>query len=182
MVDGEWIYGAGSQMKSAIAGYLEAVRGIIEAGIGLPGDILIAGVAGEIEIGPVDEFRGCDYAGHGIGTLHLIRHGLAADCCILGEPTAFQVTPWHFGAVWVAFRTRGTMAHTAFQERAVNAIDESMSSTTPSRNGARLSQPQRLRRHEAERNYRRSAAAGHGACRGSQFTATYSWTCGSARP
>ena len=127
LVEDEWIYGAGSNnMKSAIAGYVEAVRGVIEAGIELPGDIMIAGVAGEIEIGPVDEFRGCDYAGHGIGTLHLIRHGLAADCCILGEPTAFQVTPWHFGAVWVAFRTRGTMAHTAFQDRAVNAIDKSM--------------------------------------------------------
>ena len=113
-------------MKSAIAGYLEAVRAIMEAGITLPGDIIIAGVSGEIETGPVDEFRGCDYAGHGIGTLHMIRHGLAADCCILGEPTAFQVTPWHFGTVWVAFRTRGTMAHTAWQERAVNAIDKSM--------------------------------------------------------
>jgi len=112
-------------MKSAIAGYLEAVRAIMEAGVGteLPGDIVIAGVSGEIETGPVDEFRGCDYAGHGIGTLHLIRHGLSVDCCILGEPTAFQVTPWHFGTVWVAFRTRGTMAHTAFQDRAVNAID-----------------------------------------------------------
>lgn len=127
LVDGEWIYGAGSNnMKSAIAGYIEAVRAIIDAKIELPGDILIAGVAGEIETGPVDEFRGCDYAGHGIGTLHLIRHGLAVDCCILGEPTAFQVTPWHFGTVWVAFRTRGTMAHTAFQDRAINAIDKSM--------------------------------------------------------
>ena len=127
IVDDEWIYGAGSNnMKSAIAGYVEAVRAIVEAGIELPGDIMIAGVAGEIETGPVDEFRGCDYAGHGIGTIHLIRHGLAADCCILGEPTAFQVTPWHFGTVWAAFRTRGTMAHTAFQDRAVNAIDKSM--------------------------------------------------------
>jgi acetylornithine deacetylase/succinyl-diaminopimelate desuccinylase-like protein len=127
IVEDEWIYGAGSNnMKSAIAGYVEAVRAIMEAGISLPGDIVIAGVAGEIETGPVDEFRGCDYAGHGIGTIHLIRHGLAVDCCILGEPTAFQVTPWHFGTVWAAFRTRGTMAHTAFQDRAVNAIDKSM--------------------------------------------------------
>ncbi len=127
IVENEWIYGAGSNnMKSAIAGYVEAVRAISEAGIKLPGDIVIAGVCGEIETGPVDEFRGCDYAAHGIGTLHLIRHGLAVDCCILGEPTAFQVTPWHFGTVWVAFRTRGTMAHTAFQDRAVNAIDKSM--------------------------------------------------------
>ena len=98
----------------------------MRAGVELPGDITIAGVCGEIETGPVDEFRGCDYAAHGIGTLHLIRHGLSVDCCILGEPTAFQVTPWHFGTVWVAFRTRGTMAHTAFQDRAVNAIDKSM--------------------------------------------------------
>ena len=127
IVEDEWIYGAGSNnMKSAIAAYVEAVRAIMKAGIELPGDIVIAGVSGEIETGPVDEFRGCDYAGHGIGTLHLLRHGLAADCCILGEPTAFQVTPWHFGTVWVAFRTHGTMAHTAFQDRAVNAIEKSM--------------------------------------------------------
>jgi acetylornithine deacetylase/succinyl-diaminopimelate desuccinylase-like protein len=61
-------------MKSAIAAYVEAVRAIMKAGIELPGDIVIAGVSGEIETGPVDEFRGCDYAGHGIGTLHLVLH------------------------------------------------------------------------------------------------------------
>lgn len=127
IVENEWIYGAGANnMKSAIAGYLEAVRAIRETGITLKGDITIAGVAGEIETGPVDEFQGCDYAGHGIGTLQLIRHGLAADCAIIGEPTAFQVTPWHFGTVWVAFRTKGTMAHTAWADRAVNAIDETL--------------------------------------------------------
>lgn len=127
VVEDEWIYGAGANnMKSAIAGYVEAVRAIREAGVELPGDIVIAGVSGEIEIGPVDEFQGCDYAGHGIGTLQLIRHGVAVDCAIIGEPTAFQVTPWHFGTVWVAFRTRGTMAHTAWADRAVNAIDESL--------------------------------------------------------
>lgn len=127
IVDDEWIFGNGvNNMKSAIAGYVEAVRAIMEAGVEPEGDIVIAGVSGEIETGPVDEFRGCDFAGHGIGTIHLIRHGLAVDCCILGEPTAFQVTPWHFGTVWVAFRTKGTMAHTAWLDRAVNAIDESM--------------------------------------------------------
>lgn len=127
VVDDEWIYGAGANnMKSAIAGYLEAVRAIVESGVKLPGDITIAGVAGEIETGPVDEFQGCDYAGHGIGTIQLIRHGLAADCAIIGEPTFFQVTPWHFGTVWVAFRTKGTMAHTAWADRAVNAIDETL--------------------------------------------------------
>jgi acetylornithine deacetylase/succinyl-diaminopimelate desuccinylase-like protein len=75
IVEDEWIYGAGSNnMKSAIAAYVEAVRAIMKAGIELPGDIVIAGVSGEIETGPVDEFRGCDYAGHGIGTLHLVLH------------------------------------------------------------------------------------------------------------
>ncbi|MFN0304700.1 MAG: M20 family metallopeptidase [Burkholderiales bacterium] len=127
IVENDWIYGAGSNnMKSAIAGYVEAVRAIKEAGVELPGNVVIAGVSGEIEIGPVDEFQGCDYAGHGIGTLQLIRHGIAVDCAIIGEPTFFQVTPWHFGTVWVAFRTKGTMAHTAWADRAVNAIDETL--------------------------------------------------------
>ncbi|MBM3558747.1 MAG: M20/M25/M40 family metallo-hydrolase [Alphaproteobacteria bacterium] len=127
IVENEWIYGAGSNnMKSAIAGYVEAARAIKAAGVTLPGDVIIAGVSGEIETGAVDEFQGCDYAGHGIGTIHLLRHGLAADCAIIGEPTGFQVTPWHFGTVWVAFRTKGTMSHIAWMDRAVNAIDKSM--------------------------------------------------------
>lgn len=127
ILDDEWIYGAGvNNMKSAVAAYVEVARAIVEADVQLPGDIVIAGVAGEIEKGPVDEFQGCDYAGHGIGTIHLIRHGITGDYCIIGEPTSMRVVPWHMGTVWVAFRTRGTMAHTAWLDRAVNAIDESM--------------------------------------------------------
>ncbi|MDH3512725.1 MAG: M20/M25/M40 family metallo-hydrolase, partial [Gammaproteobacteria bacterium] len=50
IVDDEWIYGMGTfNMKSAMATYVTAARAIQAAGIKLGGDIVIAGVAGEIE-------------------------------------------------------------------------------------------------------------------------------------
>src|SRR5436190_7342305 len=44
------IYGLGiSNMKGALACYLEAIRGLQDAGVRLRGDVLVAAVAGEIE-------------------------------------------------------------------------------------------------------------------------------------
>jgi acetylornithine deacetylase len=49
LVDNEWIYGMGSfNMKSAMATYITASEAIRKAGIKLGGDVVIAGVAGEI--------------------------------------------------------------------------------------------------------------------------------------
>ena len=49
LVDDEWIYGMGSfNMKSAMATYVCAVESVQKAGIKLSGDLVIAGVCGEI--------------------------------------------------------------------------------------------------------------------------------------
>ena len=58
LVDNEWIYGMGSfNMKSAMGTYIVATEAIRKAGIELAGDVVIAGVAGEIEKAPVNDFE-----------------------------------------------------------------------------------------------------------------------------
>ena len=87
LVDNEWIYGMGSfNMKSAMGTYIVATEAIRKAGIKLAGDVVIAGVAGEIEKAPVNDFEGRQYQGYGVGTKFAITHGAVADFCILGNP------------------------------------------------------------------------------------------------
>jgi acetylornithine deacetylase len=109
------IYGLGiSNMKGAVACYIEAVRSLIEDGVRLRGDVMIAAVAGEIEKTQEGDAQGAEYRGYAAGSRHLVGHGGAADMCILGEPTENKVVLAHFGTLWLRLRTRGPFIHTAF--------------------------------------------------------------------
>ena len=110
------IYGLGiSNMKGALACYLEAVRAILDAGVRLKGDVLIACVVGEIEKTQWgEEFRGRDYRGYAAGSRYLATHGGIADMCILGEPTEQRVVLGHYGTMWARISTHGPFVHTAF--------------------------------------------------------------------
>jgi acetylornithine deacetylase/succinyl-diaminopimelate desuccinylase-like protein len=110
------IYGLGiSNMKGALACYLEAVRALKDAGVALKGDVLIACVVGEIEKTQWgEEFRGRAYRGYAAGSRHLVTHGGVADMCILGEPTEQRVVLGHYGALWARISTKGPFVHTAF--------------------------------------------------------------------
>jgi acetylornithine deacetylase/succinyl-diaminopimelate desuccinylase-like protein len=109
------IYGLGiSNMKGAVACYVEAVRSLIEDGVRLRGDVMIAAVAGEIEKAQEGDAQGAEYRGYATGSRHLVGHGGAADMCILGEPTENRVVLAHFGTLWLRLRTRGPFIHTAF--------------------------------------------------------------------
>ena len=123
VVDDEWIYGMGTfNMKSALATYTVAAEAIQAAGIRLAGDIVIAGVAGEIEKAPVNEFDGRQYQGYGPGTKFAITHGAIADYCILGEPTNMMVIPRHCGTTWLKITVPGMLIHTAWSQHERNAI------------------------------------------------------------
>lgn len=110
------IYGLGiSNMKGALACYLEAVRAIRDANLKLRGDVLIACVVGEIEKTQWgEEFRGAEYRGYAAGSRYLATHGGIADMCILGEPTEQRVVLGHYGTMWARISTRGPFIHTAF--------------------------------------------------------------------
>jgi acetylornithine deacetylase/succinyl-diaminopimelate desuccinylase-like protein len=110
------IWGLGiSNMKGALACYVEAVRALVDAGLTLRGDVLIAAVVGEIEKTQWgDEFRGSSYRGYAAGSRYLPTHGGIADMCILGEPTEQRIVLGHCGAMWARISTAGPFIHTAF--------------------------------------------------------------------
>ncbi|MGH2849768.1 MAG: M20 family metallopeptidase [Solirubrobacteraceae bacterium] len=110
------IWGLGiSNMKGALACYVEAVRAVADAGVALAGDLVIAAVVGEIEKSQWgEEFRGSEYRGYAAGSRYLPTHGGIADMCILGEPTEQRVVLGHFGTLWARISTRGPFIHTAF--------------------------------------------------------------------
>jgi acetylornithine deacetylase/succinyl-diaminopimelate desuccinylase-like protein len=111
------LYGLGiSNMKGALACYVEAVRALRDAGVRLRGDVLIAAVCGEIEKTQYGDAQGAQYRGYAAGTRYLVTHGGVADMCLLGEPTEGKVVLGHFGALWLRIRVHGNFIHTAFSE------------------------------------------------------------------
>ncbi len=117
------LYGLGiSNMKGALACYVEAVRALDDAGMRLRGDVMIAAVCGEIEKAQWADAQGAEFRGYAAGTRHLVTHGGVADMCILGEPTESKVVLGHFGSLWLRISTQGRFVHTAFSDRESNSI------------------------------------------------------------
>ena len=119
------LYGLGiSNMKGALACYVEAVHALQDAGVRLRGDVMLAAVCGEIEKTQYGDAVGGEYRGYAAGSRYLVSHGGVADMCLLGEPTEGKVVLGHFGALWLRIRVHGNFIHTAFSEgkRGQNAI------------------------------------------------------------
>jgi acetylornithine deacetylase len=111
------LYGLGiSNMKGALACYVEALRALDDAGVVLRGDLLVAAVCGEIEKTQWGDAQGAEYRGYAAGSRYLVSHGGVADMCILGEPTESKVVLGHFGSLWLRVSTQGAFVHTAFTE------------------------------------------------------------------
>ncbi|MHA2253631.1 MAG: ArgE/DapE family deacylase [Candidatus Kariarchaeaceae archaeon] len=102
------VYGRGAiDMKSGIAAILLAVESIINSGIVLKGDVILAFV--------VDE----EYAS--IGTEELLRE-YSADAAIITEPTNLQITIAHKGFAWIKIKVHGRAAHGSLPEEGIDAI------------------------------------------------------------
>jgi len=111
------LYGLGiSNMKGALACYMEAVSALQDQGVRLRGDVLIAAVAGEIEKAQEGDAQGSEFRGYAAGSRYLVTHGGVADMCILGEPTENKLVLAHFGSLWLRLSTHGPFVHTAFSE------------------------------------------------------------------
>jgi acetylornithine deacetylase/succinyl-diaminopimelate desuccinylase-like protein len=119
------LYGLGiSNMKGALACYVEAVHALQDAGVRLRGDVVLAAVCGEIEKTQYGDAVGGQYRGYAAGSRYLVSHGGVADMCLLGEPTEGKIVLGHFGTLWLRVRVHGNFIHTAFSEgkRGQNAI------------------------------------------------------------
>jgi acetylornithine deacetylase/succinyl-diaminopimelate desuccinylase-like protein len=117
-----WVYGPGaSNMKCCFPAYYQAVKAIRDSGTRLKGDILIAGVVGEIEKAPIDQFQGKHYRGSALGARYMVNHGIRADFCINGEPTGLRVQPGNTGYIFVKFGAKGVVTHTCTKQLGVDA-------------------------------------------------------------
>lgn len=124
-VKDDWIYGMGAfNMKSALAAYIAAVRGIQDAGSRLGGNLMIAGVIGEIEKTQVGSYRGAQYRGYGYGTSYLVAHGGTADVAVLGEPTGLRLMAAHSGSCWFRISLKGSLVHTGHAAGVSNVIQQ----------------------------------------------------------
>ena len=108
VVDEDRIYGRGLvNMKAAFPCYIEAVSALQKAGAKLKGDLIIAGVVGEIEKAQIGRFHGKEYRGAGVGARYLMDHGVMADMCIIGEPTGLQLQIGNSGLLWARVSVDG---------------------------------------------------------------------------
>jgi acetylornithine deacetylase len=121
-----WIWGLGaSNMKSGLAGLAVAIEALAKTGTVLRGDVSLGAVVGEIEKIPIEEFQGREYAGYGVGTKHLVSHGVTGDFALLAEPTGMRICTANMGCLWAKITVAGTVAHSALTNKpgTVNAIN-----------------------------------------------------------
>jgi acetylornithine deacetylase len=110
-VVGRRLYGRGAcDMKAGLAAALAALKAIVDAGVDLPGRVLLTPVVGE-------EDGGC-------GTLGALLHGVTADGAIVMEPTRLAVSPAVAGALSVRITITGRAAHGCLREEGVSAIEK----------------------------------------------------------
>jgi acetylornithine deacetylase/succinyl-diaminopimelate desuccinylase-like protein len=120
-VEDDWIVGLGiSNMKCAFAGFWSAMQMLNDANVDLSGEILMCGVVGEIEKAPVDIWQGKRYRGGGAGARSLMNHGITADFCINGEPTALRLQTGNAGYLFVRIGIKGLPQHTYAKDRSIN--------------------------------------------------------------
>jgi acetylornithine deacetylase len=104
------VYGRGAvDMKGGLCCALFAVRAIRDAGIDLPGTVLIHSVVGEED--------------GGIGTLAAIERGHTGDGAIVLEPTELMIAPAQAGALNFRLTVPGRAAHGAFRTEGVSPLD-----------------------------------------------------------
>jgi acetylornithine deacetylase len=105
------VYGRGAlDMKSGVAAQIMAVRAIIQSGIRLKGDIILACVADEEYIS--------------IGTEALLQD-FTADAAVICEPTDLEIVIAHKGFAWAAVEVFGKAAHGSRPQEGIDAIIKS---------------------------------------------------------
>lgn len=119
VVENGKIFGIGvGNMKAADAGMVMAAVALKRSGVRLKGDLIVAGVVGELQ--------------GGIGTRHMLESGLVPDMAIVPEPTYCNVRTIHAGVLECLVHVTGKTAwngnkhyleHVHAVEQAAKAVD-----------------------------------------------------------
>jgi len=109
-LEGDRLYGHGVQnMKGGLASIIMAAEAIRRSGVRLPGDLVVACVAGETQGGE--------------GTHYLMESGLRTDAAVVAEPFgADHLVTVHSGIVHLAIHTHGVTGHIGRLDGTINAV------------------------------------------------------------
>lgn len=103
-----------ADMKAGLAAGWAAVHAIAEAGIALPGSVILAPVCAEED--------------GGLGTYSLVgrlaERGITADACIIPEPTSLDLIPANGGALTFRLLVTGKATHASRRSEGVSAIEK----------------------------------------------------------
>ncbi|MEE8518559.1 MAG: M20/M25/M40 family metallo-hydrolase [Dehalococcoidia bacterium] len=88
-----------SNMKGGLASFLTAANAIVKSGLKLKGDVVLAAVVGEISRTPIGPYQSSDYRGEGIGTRHLLTHGVQSDYALVADGSDLNITWTQNGVV-----------------------------------------------------------------------------------
>ena len=80
-----------SNMKGGLASFLTAAGAIVNSGVKLKGDLVLAAVVGEISRTPIGPYQGTEYRGEGIGTRHLLTHGVQSDYAVVADGSDLNI-------------------------------------------------------------------------------------------
>ena len=112
------LYGTGmDNMKSGLAAIMCALKTIKNSGFKLNGDLVVAGVVGEVSRAPVDQYQGPHFRSKGVGTRYLLTHGVTSDYAIVADTSHFGLTWAQCGVVYAKITVAGTPFYTPFSRR-----------------------------------------------------------------
>src|ERR671922_948461 len=96
-----------SNMKGGVAAFMIAGKALRKSGIKLKGDVVLAAVVGEISRTPIGPWQAQEYRGEGIGTRHLLTHGMHTDYAVCADGSDLNIVWTQTGVVQIKIATFG---------------------------------------------------------------------------
>jgi acetylornithine deacetylase/succinyl-diaminopimelate desuccinylase-like protein len=126
---GDKVQGLGvSNMKGGVAAFMIAAKALKKSGVRLKGDVIFAAVVGEISRSPIGPWQSQEYRGEGVGTRHLLAHGMHSDYAVCADGSDMNIVWAQTGVVQVKITTLGKpeaawgTRRSAYPMEKVNAI------------------------------------------------------------
>ena len=105
---GDKVQGLGiSNMKGGVAAFMMAGKALKASAVRLKGDVVLAAVVGEISRTPIGPWQGQEYRGEGVGTRHLLSHGMHTDYAVVADGSDLNIVWTQTGVVQVKITTFG---------------------------------------------------------------------------
>lgn len=94
-----------SNMKGGLAAFMVAGKALKSSGVKLKGDVILACVVGEISRSPIGAWQSQEYRGEGVGTHHLLTHGMHSDYAVCCDGSDLNIVWTQTGVVQIKITT-----------------------------------------------------------------------------